>query len=1298
MASWLVRLFGQFECIQGEQPTHLPAASDARGLLAYLFLHKGRAFPRSMLAALIAPDLPEAQARHALSQALWHIRRALPGLLESDINQAGIPDLLDLQVDALEFEALVKPHLVGESQPSVALSDLRRAVELYRSDLLEEFYDDWVLLERERLRELYLQSLERLGIEYKAALQYHQALTITQRLVNADPLNENARREVMRLYHYLGCPAEALRQYEICQDILQREFGLQPEAETTQIAHAISQPLGSTATTYLPEPQGAQDGSLFKLQTDSSLALVGRSAERARLVGWLRQDPIGGGRLILVEGEAGVGKTRLLQEVARDMEWYGSQVLWGRTMPITPSRPLEPLVSALEGGLTRLRVEQLQHLVEPVWLQTLQPLLPGLMQNLTRLDPLADLEGQQAKIRLFEGLFQLLTAWMQINPLVIILEDVHWATGETIEVLAGLASRFENKNVLLVLSYRSEELAGLPEILAKMDAIQPEAVRGRLALAGLDAAAVHELIQASLGAGDTSTSFQEILSRETHGNPLFILEVLRVLYDEGVLRRSETGVWITPYDSAMGEINLPLPPAVEQVIKRRLEQLPSNLRTLLEGLAVLGGEFDFERVSCLGLAKAPQLVSSLQALCRRRLLSESPQAYRFSHDKIRQVMYENLGTSQRIAWHGRLAEALEQAYPDQVEALAHHFAQAQTWEKAVEYHRQSAEKARQANIFVTALEHLNIALGLAEQAQLTAKEQFRLVEMHVEIVSVLGDTQLWHNDLDTMALLAGNDPLRLAKTCQKQIEFLIQTSQYTEAESAARQALSLAKVQDDRVSQAAALNSLGKILDIIGKQQSATECLENAIQLFQQLGDRRGEGEARCYLANVLAKSEQRAAARAEFEAVLALFETINYQPGCADILAVLGVLSEFDENLAASVDYCSRAVEICRSIGYRMGEAYALHGLGSTLLKLGQIGKSLRYFQEALGICLAIGERRIEVVTRIFLSGIYCRSIGDYPAAIHEAEAGLAMARLIEDPAVIGMCLNYLGDAWFRAGDQEEAKTYQELSLEVFQANDCGLRMPDVYLSLANICLSSAQPQEALEKLEQAEALSRKYGLGIYTEPLLSLRAEILLALSRPEEALESINQGLFHVDAVQDKRYRSNFIRYKILTLLGRSVEAYQALEHSYQGLMRILADLTPEQQEISRHNISIHRQILETWQAIQLRRITIRLPRAGAPLGRPLRADEWVAIDWTVAAPEDGAVPEKVDRRRVKLLRLLKEAQCHGAAPTSEHLAQALGVSVRTIAGDLAALEVEHRELLQAALRGRRGKEYHPARDIG
>ncbi|RPI35146.1 MAG: hypothetical protein EHM70_00595, partial [Chloroflexota bacterium] len=129
------RLFGQLELLQGDRPCHLPVARNARVLLAYLLLHPKRAFPRPVLADLIAPDSSEAQAQHALSQALWHIRRALPELLQSDAGQVGIAQQVEMQVDALEFRALAESSLNGAKEPAGVLAGLQRAVELYRGDL-----------------------------------------------------------------------------------------------------------------------------------------------------------------------------------------------------------------------------------------------------------------------------------------------------------------------------------------------------------------------------------------------------------------------------------------------------------------------------------------------------------------------------------------------------------------------------------------------------------------------------------------------------------------------------------------------------------------------------------------------------------------------------------------------------------------------------------------------------------------------------------------------------------------------------------------------------------------------------------------------------------------------------------------------------------------------------------------------------------------------------------------------------------------------------------------------------------
>ena len=186
---------GQFKLYQNDIPVEFPAAVSARILLAYLVLHPGHAYPRSVLAEMLAPNQPEHQARHALSQALWHIRRCLPGLIEGGKEEIQISSQISVEVDALGFRALAERCLARQGNPQAVLVDLSEAAELYQGDLLEGFYDDWTLAEREWLRKQHLQVLEGLILTLKAKLRYEQALNVALRLVNADPLRESAHRE-----------------------------------------------------------------------------------------------------------------------------------------------------------------------------------------------------------------------------------------------------------------------------------------------------------------------------------------------------------------------------------------------------------------------------------------------------------------------------------------------------------------------------------------------------------------------------------------------------------------------------------------------------------------------------------------------------------------------------------------------------------------------------------------------------------------------------------------------------------------------------------------------------------------------------------------------------------------------------------------------------------------------------------------------------------------------------------------------------------------------------------------------
>ncbi|RMF26778.1 MAG: hypothetical protein D6759_18960, partial [Chloroflexi bacterium] len=351
--------FGGLRIEREGQPLFLPTRK-ARDLLAYLLTFRHRAHPRPVLAGLLWPDLPEEKALRRLSDTLWRVRRVLGDQVMADAERLWFNTDLPAWLDVELFEQAVT------SRPPDPRA-LAAAVELYDSPFLEGLYHDWVLLERERLRGLYLQSLDHLLDLHKQAGDYESALAVARRLVAAEPLYEAAHRELMRLYHLLGRDAEAIAQYHRCRQVLQEEVGVAPAPETQALYQALRRrapplPVRAASEAYLPSPAA---GVLVDLDAPP---LVGRDAERAALLAHLEAAITGRGGLVLVEGEPGIGKSRLAEEVMAGARWRNVQVLLARAEE-AGQRPYALTLALLTPALTPLRVRQLARLVEPEHLQ-----------------------------------------------------------------------------------------------------------------------------------------------------------------------------------------------------------------------------------------------------------------------------------------------------------------------------------------------------------------------------------------------------------------------------------------------------------------------------------------------------------------------------------------------------------------------------------------------------------------------------------------------------------------------------------------------------------------------------------------------------------------------------------------------------------------------------------------------------------------------------------------------------------------------------------------------------------------
>ncbi|MFL7794726.1 MAG: BTAD domain-containing putative transcriptional regulator [Anaerolineae bacterium] len=273
-ASLQIRLLGAPELTWNDAPLSVPSSLKVRSLLAYVIFHHDRRIPRDRLAGLFWPERPDATARRALSQALWQMRSSLgpaAGRLTAEREDV-VFELRDGdRLDVAEFERLAD---------GPDLRSLTAAVDLYRADFLESIYDDWALLERERLRESFLQVLERLIALHKQRGHYEQALAYAQRLAAADPLREEVHRELMQLYHLMGRSRAALEQFVTLRDLLSKELGVKPTPATNALYQEIVTALEAVDMPHLPIASPPPP----LLHNLSHLPFVGRVGERTALL------------------------------------------------------------------------------------------------------------------------------------------------------------------------------------------------------------------------------------------------------------------------------------------------------------------------------------------------------------------------------------------------------------------------------------------------------------------------------------------------------------------------------------------------------------------------------------------------------------------------------------------------------------------------------------------------------------------------------------------------------------------------------------------------------------------------------------------------------------------------------------------------------------------------------------------------------------------------------------------------------------------------------------------------------
>ena len=1254
MASIQIQFLGGFVVDHdGHNMPPIPS-SLGRSLFAFLVTYRDRRHTRDLLAGTFWPDLAEQVARRRLSQALWQIQSALQEaengeqLIKSSASDVSFVTT-DYWLDVAEFDL----HISTAAQLSAAhdpaeLTSLEQAVRLYRGEFLAGFYDDWIDFERERLRSDYLRGLERLTALHKGRADYEAALYYARRVCLYDPLREPAHREVMRLCFLLGRSNEALQQYERCAEVLLEELGRQPSANTEELRIHIAQMRDKNETPFAPTIKSPL------LSGAKRIPLVGRSGERESVLRRMEDTLLGRGGVFFIEGESGIGKTRLLEELIEDAQWRGLNPLVAECSEAELLHPLQGLNRALQSGITRLRFDQLRAVLHPRTLADLGQAVPQVgswlaeapLEDEAVLDATSEHRTQTIRSVLF--------ALADLNPMVLLIDDAQWLDEESAGLLSDLAPDLEHQGLLLGLSYRVSEARDRPALWSHLVDIDTAVNTLKLKISPLDLVESVRLVEESLGVTKVDSGFAEGLYHETGGNPLFILESLRTWHQVEMedLARGFPSKRPDAYPPSSG---------VTSLITRRINALSPETRRVLEAAAALDTIATPELLSAVAELSPLATLKSVADLVDRGLLRENSFGYEHSHDQIRRVVLAGLDEDRLRSVHERAGSAIEENRPDHIEQLAYHYYAAQDGDKAFTYSLAAGKRAVAVGALETAVGHFENAATWA-----VGERRHQVLTEWDDAVHLLGRRSEQHRILDQLDGLA-TDQADKADLARRRSRLLAEEGNHRQAIKMALRAVEEAATTVAAGSNGKMLQNLGLILARAGRTDDAIPHLEAAVEAFA--GEIAPKAQALCDLGNVLCETQSYQAAEEALVEALGYYRTIDDLHGIAETSGQLAIVSMELGDGDTAVELYRAALEISRDIDYRRGVAVNLANLASALYSQAKVGSALSHYREAAMIFAEIGDRLGAALLRANAASVRYLVLGDESVEA-DVEASLAFFESEDHAWGQAFCHEHLAAIHKGRGDLATARNLVNRGLDLLKEG--GHRWVEVHLRrlAAEVELAEGRPIQAEEQIELAGRLCRELGLADIIPTVESLASVVALeqgdikgALGKARKATELLQIG---TELPQIVWYR----HYLAAKAAGEDVEADEALARSCDRLDQVLDSLEQDDRELATQAPQA-RGIISARDRTFPRSEQITLPRVGVPLGRTLTEDDWVTVGWTVSDPSDFEKPDLVDRRHIQLRRLLSEASKQGADPRVQDLATALDVSVSTVRRDLAKL---------------------------
>jgi DNA-binding SARP family transcriptional activator/predicted ATPase len=1153
---------GPFEVTLDREPVTGFKSARVRALLAYLAVEADRPHSRDVLAGLLWPDWPDREALSNLRYALSNLRRAIddhaaspPFLLVSrDTLQFNVSS--DAWVDVAAFTELADPA----PSPDVAHGDLSRleeAVALYRGEFLEGFsigdspaFEEWALFVRERLAWQVLSVLRRLSAACEQRGEYEKAQSWAWQQLEREPCDEAAHRQLMRVLVLSGQRSAALAQHEACHRVLAEELGVEPAEETTRLYEQIRDGELRTSASVSRLPDQATAYPAFLEEEGDRVErpiFVSRERELLRLDHSLDLALTGQGRVVFITGEAGSGKTALIQEFARRaQDAHGDLIVVsgncnahiGIGDPYLPLRQILGLLTGdvearwAAGAITGEHARRLWSIL-PITAQALAEVggglidtfvpgsaligrarsgAPGAVGWLVSLEELVKTRAGGLGVSgllqsdLFQQADDVLKAVARRVPLVLVLDDLQWADAGAISLLFHLGRQLAGSRILIIGAYRPEEVAigradpavasGYSErhpLVPVVNELQREF--GDI-IVNVDQAERRGFVEAFLDSEPNrlGPAFREMLHRQTHGHPLFTVELLRGMQERGDLIKNPEGQWVE--GPALDWETLPA--RVEAAIAERIGRLADPLRAALRVASVEGEEFTAEVVAHILRADEREMALSFsRELDRRhrlirahtieRLGSRRLSRYRFRHYLTQKYLYDTMDQVERGYLHEDVGNALEELCGDGggevAVQLARHFEEAGIADKAISYLHQAGEKAAQLSAYEEAIGHLTKALGM--------------------LMSLPDTTQRARDELALQLSLA----VAIAN-CEK-----------PERGKALVRARQLCSQVGDRTQLCRVAGELAAFYYVRAEHQRARELAEEALHRAESLRDPLLVALGHWYVGFVCYALGEFTTARAHLEQTISFYDPQQHHSPFVSIRGGDAGLSAL--SYKACYLWCFGFPDMAR---HQSLEVLAL-------------ARELNHpFSLADVLC--------------FAGCMFNHMSRDALAAKEHAEELIRLSR--ENPSLgwlgEGMC--HRGRALVALGQVEEGIAQLREGLQANRSMGNRVEMPETLGSLAEAQAKAGQPEEGLTTLDEALALVEQTGARHWQTELYRLRAELLLMQGDDAQAEASLRTAIETARRQQAKSWelRAAITLGRLWQSQGKREQARQLLAEIY------------------------------------------------------------------------------------------------------------------------------------------------------